>query len=58
MALRNVRDLVREHARELGFVLREQDEPGVHADEAAGQRERIDRGIRHREKFEVLARVA
>ena len=58
MALRDVRDLVREHARELGLVLREQDEAGVDADVAARQRERIDRGVGHREELEVLARVA
>ena len=58
VALRDVRDLVREHARELGLVLREQDEAGVDADVAARQRERVDRVVGHREELEVLARVA
>ncbi len=57
MVLRDVRDFVREHARELGFGLGEQDEPGVDADEAAGQRERVDLRIRHAEELEVLLDV-
>ena len=54
VVLRDVRDFVREHRGELGFVLREQDEAGVDADEAAGQRERVDRGVGDGEELEVL----
>jgi hypothetical protein len=50
VVLRHVRDLVREHARELGLVLREQDEAGVDADVAAGHRERVDRRVGHGEE--------
>ena len=54
MPLRHVRDLVREHRRELRFALREQDEAGVDADIAARQRERVDGRIGHGEELEVL----
>ena len=43
MALGDVRDLVREHRREFRLRLRGEQQPGIHADEAAGQRERVDR---------------
>ncbi len=55
--LRHVRDFVREHGRELGLALREEDETGVDADVAAGQRERVDGRIADREELEVLAAV-
>ena len=55
--LRDVRDLVREHARELGLGLREQDESRVDADEAAGQRERVDLRVGNAEELEVLLDV-
>ena len=54
--LRDVRDFVRQHGGELGLVLREQDEAGVDADVAAGQRERVDRGIGNGEELELLMR--
>ena len=57
VVLRHVGDFVRQHARELRFRLREQDQAGVDADEAAGQRERIDLRIGHREELEVLLDV-
>ena len=57
VVLRDVRDFVREHACELGFGLREQDEPGVDADEPAGQRERVDLRVGHAEELEVLLDV-
>ena len=40
--LRHVRDLVREHSGELVLVVRREQQAGVHADIAAGQRERVD----------------
>ena len=62
---RDVSDLVRHHACELGFVLRLQDQPGVHEEEAARQRHRVhffgvqhldrDRHLRVRVADEVLA---
>ena len=42
VSLRDVRDFVREHARELALVLRFEQQPAVDADEAAGQREGVD----------------
>ena len=48
---------MREHARELGLVLREQDEAGVDADVAARQREGVDLRVGHREELEVLLGV-
>jgi hypothetical protein len=57
VVLRHVRDFVREHRSELRLGLRQQDQPGVHADIAAGQREGIDRWIGDREELEVLRRV-
>ena len=55
--LRDVRDFVREHACELRLVLREQDETGVDADVAAGQRKGVDLRVGHREELEVLLGV-
>src|SRR5690349_4112133 len=57
MALRDVRDFVRKHARQLGLALCGQDEPGMHADEPAGQRERVDLRVAYQEEFEILTRV-
>ena len=54
VALRDVRDFVREHRRQFGFGLRQQDEARVDADIAARQRERVDRGVGHREELELL----
>ena len=45
---------MRDHAGEFRFVLREHDEPGVDADVTAGQRERVDLRVGHREELEVL----
>jgi hypothetical protein len=56
--LRDVRDLVREHTRELGLVARRENEAVVHADEAARQRERVDRIVAYEEKGEALCRIA
>jgi len=53
--LRHVSDLVREHGSELGFRLRADDQPRVHADEAAGQRERVQRRIADEEEAEVVS---
>ena len=49
--LRDVRDFVRQHAGELRFVARGEHQPVVHADEAAGQRERVDRVVAHEEEM-------
>ena len=57
MAQRDVRDLVREDARELAFILHGREQAAVHVDVAAGQRERVDLRIGHREEFEVLLDV-
>ena len=54
VVLRHVRDFVRQHRRELGLALRQQDETGVDADVAARQREGVDRGIADGEELEVL----
>ena len=54
VALRDVRDFVRQHGRKLGFALREQDEAGVHAHVAARQRERVDGRVGHGEELELL----
>ena len=46
-----------EHRGELRLAVGRGDQPGMHADEAAGQRESVDRcGSRTREELEVLAR--
>jgi hypothetical protein len=47
-----MRDLVRDHRSQFGFALRGGHQPGVHADESAGQCERIDHAIVHHEEFE------
>ncbi len=49
-------DFVRHHPGHLGLALRGQDQPGVDADESAGQRKGIDLRIAHHEKLEFLAR--
>ena len=56
VALRDVRDLVRQHGGELGLALRGIDQAGVHADETSGQRERVDRRVADGEELEILAR--
>ena len=56
VALQHVRGLVREHARQLGFALREQDERGVHADVPAGEREGVDRIVLHHEVVDLARR--
>ena len=53
MVLRDVCYFVSQNRRELGFALRQQDQPGVYADEASGQGECVDRRIGHRKKLEV-----
>ncbi len=61
MALRDVRDLVRQHAGELRLVLGRGDEARVDADEAAGQREGVDRRVAYGEESEpvrALVRLA
>ncbi len=52
--LRDVRDFVCEHRRELGFGLREKDEAGVHSDVPARQRKGVDGGIGHGKELEIL----
>jgi hypothetical protein len=42
MAGGNVRDLVRHHARDFGFLISSEDQTGVHIEEASRQRHRID----------------
>ena len=58
VTLRDVRDLVRQHAGELRFVARGEHQAVVHADEAAGQREGIDGVVAHEEELETLRRIA
>ena len=57
MPLRNVSDLMREHARCFRFALRTENQPGVNANEAAGQRECVDLAVAHQEEFEMLPRI-
>ena len=52
--LRDVRDFVRQHARELAFILCFEQEPRVDADITAGQCERIDRGVANHEEVEIV----
>ena len=56
--LRDVRDFVGEYAGELRFVARGQHQSVVHADESAGQRERVDGVVVHEEERETLCRIA
>ena len=58
VALGDVRDFVREHAGELRFVARGQHQSVVHADETAGQRERVDGVVAHEEELEALRGIA
>ena len=55
--LRDVRHLVREHGRELALLVRLEQQPGVDADEPAGQGERVDRGVADQEEIEVAVAV-
>ena len=57
MPLRNVCDFVRDHARELALVLGIEQQSAVHADEAAGQRECVDRVVPDDEEVEALRAV-
>ena len=54
--LRDVRDLVRQDRGELGFGVGDGDQSGMHADEAAGHGEGVDRGVTDGEELEVLPR--
>ena len=51
VALRDVRQLVREHRGELVAIRGDRDQTEVDADVAAGQRERIDLGVAHQERL-------
>jgi hypothetical protein len=51
--LRDMTDLVREHRRQLALGLGRAQQAGVDADEAAGQRERVDRVVGDREELEA-----
>ena len=57
VTLRHVRNLVREHRSELRLGLRGLQQAGVHADEAAGKRERVDRHVAHAEELEIVPRA-
>ena len=57
VALRDVRDLVCEDAGQFAFVARLEQQPRVHADEAAGQREGVDRLVADHEEVERAAAV-
>ena len=41
VAGRDVRDLMRHHSGQFGFVVGGQDQPRVHVEESAGKRERV-----------------
>src|SRR5258708_35918572 len=56
MVLGGVRDFMAKHRRQFGFGLREEDETGVDADEAARKRKGVDRRIGHREELEIERR--
>ena len=59
MALLHVADFVAQHRGQFRFALRGEDQPGVHADEAAGQRKGVDRRVAQDEELEVdVARSA
>ena len=47
MPRRDVSDLVAEHSRELRLVIEERQDAARDVDEAARQRERVDRGLIH-----------
>ncbi len=53
VTLRDVADFVCDHARQLGLRLGRDDEARMDADEAAGQRERVEHRIAHEEEAEV-----
>jgi hypothetical protein len=55
--LRDVRDFVRKHGSELRLALCKQNQPGVHADVAARQRECVDLRVRNAEELEILLDV-
>ena len=54
VALRDVGDLVREHAGELAFAAGRGDQAGIDADEAARQREGVDAVVLDREEREAM----
>jgi hypothetical protein len=58
VALLHVADLVRQHRGQFRLVLRRDQQLRVHADEAAGQRERIDHRIAHGKEEEIGIRLA
>ena len=53
MALRDVRDFVRQYASQFRLALRGEDQPRVHPDIAAGHREGVDARIGDREEGEA-----
>jgi hypothetical protein len=53
VALGDVADLVAQYARQLRLALRRDDEAAVHADEAAGQCERVEHRVADDEEHEV-----
>ena len=55
--LRDVRHLVPENRGHFRFALGVRDQAGVHADESARHRERVDRRVAYGEELEVLARA-
>src|SRR5690606_32082890 len=57
MPLRDVRDFVGQDARRLAFVLGLEQQPDIHADEAAGQSEGVDGRILDHEEVEALRAV-
>ena len=57
MALRDVRQLVREHGGQLVARRRHGNQPKVDADEAARQRERIDAAFTDQEQLERITQV-
>jgi hypothetical protein len=58
VALLHVANLVRQHRRQLGLVLRRDQELRVDADETARQRERVDHRVAHGEEEEIGIRLA
>jgi len=57
MALRDVRDLVRQYAGQLVFVARGIDQTGVNADISAGQGEGVDPGVINDKEREFMIPV-
>ena len=53
----HVRDLVCQHRGQFRFALCGLDRPGIHADVAPRQGERVQRGVLDQEKLERLVRV-